>query len=154
MGPLLFVLYINDLPCATRLADDTSVFYSNPDLNCLISAVHNDLSQIDHFMKAKLSVNITKTNFIIIAARQKPVGFPINPVLFDEVLLKQEKVVKFLEVFIDKHQTWIDKHLTWKPHITYNCKKMSKCIGIMFRSRIFLSKTTKKSLYHTLSTPI
>ena len=153
MGPLLFVLYINDLPCATRIAetmlfaDNTSVFYSNPDLNCPISAVNNDLSQIDHFMKAKLSVNIRKTNFIIIAARQKPVGFPINPVLFDEVLLKQEKAVKFLEVFIDKH-------LTWKPHITYICKKISKCIGIMFRSRIFLSKTTKKSLYHTLSTPI
>ena len=41
--------------------DDTSVFYSNPDLNCAISAVNNDLGQIDLFMKAnKLSVNITK----------------------------------------------------------------------------------------------
>ena len=77
--------------------DDTSVFYSIPDLNCTISAVNNDLGQIDLFMKAnKLSVNITKTNFIIFAARQKPVGFPINPVLYDGVLLKQEKVVKFL----------------------------------------------------------
>ena len=92
--------------------DDTSVFYSIPDLNCTISAVNNDLGQIDLFMKAnKLSVNITKTNFIIFAARQKPVGFPINPVLYDGVLLKQEKVVKFLGVFIDEHQTW-------KPHIT------------------------------------
>ena len=72
-------------------ADNTSVFYSNPDLNCAISAVDNDLCQIDHFMKATASVNITKTNFIIFAARQQPVGFPINPVLFDGVLLKQEK---------------------------------------------------------------
>ena len=153
LGPLLFVLYINDLPCATRLAetmlfaDDTSVFYSNPDLNCAISAVNNDLSQIDLFMKAnKLSVNITKTNYIIFAARQKPVGFPINPVLYDEVLLKQVKVVKFLGVFIDEH-------LTWKPHITYICKKISKSIGVMFRSRFFLSETTKKSLYYTLIYP-
>ena len=101
---LLFVLYINDLPCATHLvetmhfADDTSVFYSNPDLNCAISAVNNDLGQIVLFKKAnKLSVNTAKTNFIIFAARQKTVGFPINhPVLYDGVLLKQKKVVKFL----------------------------------------------------------
>ena len=65
MGPLLF---INDRLCATHLVetmlfadDDTSVFYSNPDLNCAISAANNDLGQIDLFMKAnKLSVNITK----------------------------------------------------------------------------------------------
>ena len=92
LGPLLFVLYINGLPCATHLAktmlfvDDTSVFYSKPDLNCAISAVDNDLGQIDHFMKAnKLSVNITKTNIIIFAERQKLVGFPINLVLYDGV---------------------------------------------------------------------
>ena len=70
-------------------------------------------------------------------------GFPVNPVLYDGVLLKEEKVVKFLGVFIDEH-------LTWKPHITYICKKISKSIGIMFRSRFLLSETTKKSLYYTL----
>ena len=70
-------------------------------------------------------------------------GFPINPVLYDRVLLKEEKVVKFLGLFIDEH-------LTWKPHITYICKKISKSIGIMFRSRFLLSETTKKSLYYTL----
>ena len=149
LGPLLFVLYINDLLCAIHLAetmlfvDDTSVFYSNPDLNCAISAVNDDLGQVDLFMKAdKLSVNITKTNFIIFAARQKLVGFPINLVLYDGVLLKQEKVVKFLGVFIDEH-------LTWKPHVTYICKKTSKSIGTVFRSRFLLSETTKKSLYYT-----
>ena len=100
MGPLLF---INDLLCATHLAetmlfadDDTSVFYSNPDLNCAISAVNNDLGQINLFMIAnKLSVNKTKINFIIFAARQRPVGFPINPVLYDAgVFIKTRKGTK------------------------------------------------------------
>ena len=121
-------------------ADDTSVLYSNPDLNYAISAVTNDLGQFDLFMKAnKLSVNITKTNFIIFAARQKPVGFPINPVLYNGALLKQEKVVKSLGAFIDEH-------LTWKPHITYVCKKISKlfasCFGLVF---FFLKQ--QKSLF-------
>ena len=76
-----------------HFADGTSVFYSNPDLNWAISAVNNDLGQIDLFKKGnKLSVNIAKTNFIIFAARQKTVGFPINhPVLYDGVLLKQKR---------------------------------------------------------------
>lgn len=112
---LLFVLYINDLPCATRLAetmrfaDDTSVFYSNPDYNCAISAVNNDICPIDLFMEAnKLSVNITKTNVIIFAARQKPVGFPINPVSYTMEFIEQEKVVKFLGVFIDDDLTYVE----------------------------------------------
>ena len=101
MGPLLF---INDLLCATHLAetmlfadDDTSVFsYSNADLNCAISVVNNDLGQINLFMIAnKLSVNITKINFIIFAARQRPVGLPINPVLYDAgVFIKTRKGTK------------------------------------------------------------
>ena len=66
--------------------------------------------------------------------------------LYDGVLLKQEKVVKFFGVFIDEH-------LTWKPHITYFCKKISKSIGLMFRSRFLLSVTTKKFLYYTLIYP-
>ena len=77
--------------------DDTSVFsYSNPDLNCAISLVNNDLGQINLFMIAnKLSVNITKINFIIFAARQRPVGFPINPVLYDAgVFIKTRKGTK------------------------------------------------------------
>ena len=146
LGPLLFVLYINDLPCPTQLAesvlfaDDTSVFYFNPDLNCAISAVNNDLEQI--FMKAnKLSVNITKTNFTIFAG-----GLPNKSSLLLSGFIKQQTVVKVLGVFIDEH-------LTWKPHITYIRKKISKSIGIMFRSRVLLSETTEKSLYYTLIYP-
>ena len=58
----VYILYINGLPRATHLAetilfaDDASVFYSIPDLKCAISAVNNDLGQIDQLMKAnKLS---------------------------------------------------------------------------------------------------
>ena len=40
-------------------------------------------------------------------------------------------------------------HVTWKPHITCICKKISKSIGNMFRSRFLLSETTKKYLNYT-----
>jgi len=53
LGPLLFILYINDLPNACKLtqpllfADDTSIFYSHSDPNCLESVLNNELCNLD-----------------------------------------------------------------------------------------------------------
>ena len=60
--------------------------------------------------------------------------------------LQQSNVTKFLGVYIDDH-------LTWKHHISYVCKQIAKSIGIIFRSRFFLSSTTKLTLYYTLIYP-
>ena len=65
---------------------------------------------------------------------------------FDGNLLKQEQVVKFLGVFLHEN-------LSWKPHINYICKKISKSVGIIYRSRFYLSTTTKLLLYYTLIYP-
>ena len=60
--------------------------------------------------------------------------------------LQQSNITKFLGVYIDDH-------LTWKHHISYVCKQIAKSIGIIFRSRFFLSSTTKLTLYYTLIYP-
>ena len=60
--------------------------------------------------------------------------------------IQQSKITKFLGVYIDDH-------LTWKHHISYVCKQIAKSIGIIFRSRFFLSSTTKLTLYYTLIYP-
>ena len=69
---LLFILYINDLPNASELtdpllfADDTSIFYSHSNPNCLESVPNDELQNIDVRLKCnKLSVNIRKTNNVI-----------------------------------------------------------------------------------------
>ena len=73
LGPLLFILYINDLPNASELtdpllfADDTSIFYSHSNPNCLESVLNDELQNIDVWLKCnKLSVNIKKTNYVIL----------------------------------------------------------------------------------------
>ena len=67
-GPLLFILYINDIPNAPELtdpllfADNTSIFYSNSNLNCLESVLNDELQNIDVWLKcSKLSVGLKKT---------------------------------------------------------------------------------------------
>ena len=71
VGPLLFIIYINDLPDATNLLKtflyDTSLFYSHKDPNQLIRVMNCELSKISEWLKAnKLSLNATKTIFFFV----------------------------------------------------------------------------------------
>ena len=73
LGPLLFILYINELPNASELtdpllfADDTSILYSHSNPNCLESLLNDELQNIGVWLKCnKLSVNIKKTNYVIL----------------------------------------------------------------------------------------
>ena len=72
MGPLLFIIYINDLPNASKVvktflfADDTSLFYSHKDRDQTIAVMNYELMKIMDWLKAnKLSLNIAKTDYIL-----------------------------------------------------------------------------------------
>ena len=69
LGPLLFLLYINDLPDSSALlhfilfADDTNVFFSHNSIHSLLSIVNTELIHVAEWFKTnKLSLNIGKTN--------------------------------------------------------------------------------------------
>ena len=72
LGPLFFILYINDLPNASELielllfADDTSIFYSHSNPKTLESVLNNETKKILKFGHDvnKLSVNVKKNDFI------------------------------------------------------------------------------------------
>jgi len=78
LGPILFLLYINDIASVSKIlhlilfADDTNIFLSNDDINVLISILNQELSLINNwFLANKLSLNISKTNFIIFCSNQR-----------------------------------------------------------------------------------
>ena len=48
---------------------------------------------------------------------------------------------------------YLDEHLTWKYHINFVCKQIAKSIGILSRTRFYLSCKTKLMLYYTLIYP-
>ncbi len=153
LGPLFFILYINDLPNASHLVkpllfvDDTSICYASSDPIVLATVLNEALLNISTWMKAnKLSVNIDKTNYIIFQPTQKKSCTYEILLLLDDRLITQKKQIKFLGVLLDEN-------LSWKPHINYVCKKVSKSIGVIYRARFNLSKSTKLSLYYTLIYP-
>ena len=72
LGPLLFLIYINDLPNASKklnfylFADDTNIYCESKDLSNLLKVVKKELRSIKRWLDAnKLSLNIDKTNYII-----------------------------------------------------------------------------------------
>ena len=152
LGPIFFILYINDLPNALELsksylfADDTSIYYSNSDIKQLEFVLNSELRKLDIWMKSnKLSVNISKTNDIIFRPRQKKIN--LNLVIqYNNQMITQKQYIKFLGVYIDEH-------LSWKEHINYICNKIAKSVGIIYRSRYLLSSATRLSLYYTLIYP-
>ena len=111
---------------------DSSIFYSHSNPNCLESVLNDELQNIDVWLKCnKLSVNIKKANNVIFKPRQKKFTSGIS-LSFGGKPLQQSNITKFLVVYIDDH-------LTWKHHISCVCIQIAKSIGIMFRSRFFLS---------------
>ena len=72
LGPLLFLLYINDLQFASDLldpimfADDTNLFYSNKDINTAFLKVNDELQKINEwFIFSKLSLNVKKKQILV-----------------------------------------------------------------------------------------
>lgn len=152
LGPLFFILYINDIPNSVRsvelllFADDTSIYYSHNDPNVLARVMNDALQNVDQWMRAnKLSINTDKTNYVIFKSRQKKITSDIS-LTFEGISLARKQQVKFLGIYLDEN-------LSWKSHINHVCKKISKSIGIIFRARLHLSPETKLLLYYTLIYP-
>ena len=78
LGPLLFLIYINDIYlCSTKLgfylfADDTNLLYADNDLKTLETVVNNELNSVCNWLNAnKLTINAKKSNFVIFRPAQK-----------------------------------------------------------------------------------
>ena len=75
LGPLLFLLYINDLPCSTdcftRLfADDTHLLINSPELSTLENVMNKDLANVYKWFQAnKLHLNSARSNYLIVTSK-------------------------------------------------------------------------------------
>ena len=72
LGPLLFILYINDFQNSSNLmlfllfADDSNIFYSHHDSQFLLDTLNTELLSVAEWIKSnKLSLNLDKTNFML-----------------------------------------------------------------------------------------
>ena len=149
LGPLLFLIYVNDLHKASSdllpvmFADDTNIFLSGKNITELFSKMNKELKNIALWFQCnKLSLNVKKTKFSLFhSARKKSIIPDELPVLkIDNTDIARDNVTKFLGILIDEN-------ITWKPQIANTLTKISKIIGIFYKSRNTLSKHLLKQLY-------
>ena len=80
LGPLLFILYINDLANVSEqfycilFADDTNIMFSHKKIDSLYELVNREMQKVSTWFKTnKLSLNYKKTNFIIFHQKNKKI---------------------------------------------------------------------------------
>ena len=151
LGPLLFILYINDLCNVSKFlkcvlfADDTNLFASGNNINTLCEQINDELSKINKWFSInKLSLNLSKTNFIIFSKKsisEAHINIEINNVCISRVY-----ECKFLGVIIDSK-------LNWKSHIARVKSKLMRCNAIMYKAKLLLNTNTLRTLYCSLFLP-
>ena len=111
LGPLLFVIYINDFINSSSVfdfhlfADDSNLFYSDKDLQHLDleETVNQELGEINTWLCAnKLYLNIDKTHFVIFHPYQKKLNHSMK-IEIDGETINEHKSVKYLGILIDCH---------------------------------------------------
>ena len=117
LGPLLFLIYVNDLPNVSRVftfylfADDTSIHFDSDNLITLQKIVNRELHKVRKWLEANtLSLNIRKTNYVIFHSFARKVSEFVRIKLGSKII-NQVDYVKYLGILIDAT-------LTWKHHIT------------------------------------
>ena len=146
LGPLLFLLYINDLPNVSSFniklfADDACLLLDHKDPKILQELVNNELVKINDWMKLnKLTINYDKTNYIIFT--NKKLNTNVN-IKLEGHTLKQVKETKYLGVILNEK-------LNWEPHISFIRNKLVKASYLLSKLRHYVDISTLKMIYYSL----
>ena len=149
LGPLLFLIYINDLNVAINysivhhFADDTNLLIIGKSLKSIKKRANIDLKLLYNWLKAnKISLNSNKTEAILFRHPNKTMNYDLN-LKIDGKKIHLTNRVKYLGVYLDPH-------LNWKPHINELSSKLSRAIGMLSKIRHYVSYNTLISIYYAI----
>jgi len=160
LGPLLFLIYINDLPSSSSLftllfADDTTLMDSDDNLDRLFDRVNLEFRKIiNYFRDNRLSLHPGKTKFVFFSSNRNTVlqeNHTITIELAEGNLSKIEQItgeddnpsIKFLGVLIDPS-------LNFKHHILQIRKKISNALYFMRTCKNILTQKALLAMYYSL----
>ena len=154
LGPLLFLIYMNDIPNSSDLfdfilfADDTSLKSFINTRNFLLSLASSklnlELSKVNDWLAVnKLSLNIKKTKFMIFHTSKKNIQNCIPNLQIGGVEIERVQNFNFLGLKINEN-------LSWKPHTDMIANKISKYVGVLNRLKRYLPSYILKTIYVSL----
>ena len=151
IGPLLFLIFINDLPNVSKIfetflfADDTTLSASHKDFPQLVQLTNAELTKIhDWTVSNRLTINVDKTELIIFSNRDY--DLQSQQVSLNSQLVNSVNSCKFLG-------THIDRNLTFSQHIKSVVGKLSRGAGILYRIRGNLTREARMDYYYGMLYP-
>ncbi len=154
LGPLLFLIYINDIALASNVfkfviyADDTNL-NTNLEIIAQSSSVletnnilNTELAHVSDWLKCNmLSLNVQKSKYMIFHKPQKKV--PLLHLIMNDTVIEQVPNFDFLGLMLNEN-------LNWKNHIDKIANKISRSIGILNRQKYFLPLQSRLHIYSSL----
>jgi hypothetical protein len=158
LGPLLFTVFINDLPkclnvCSYHLyADDLQIYLSGPvkNINMIIENINEELTAVWNWSQTNLlKLNPDKTQAILIGTSQQLNKLPTNvqKINLNGNIVDYSHCVRNLGL-------QVDENLKWDKHISYICSTVYLKLKSLYYHRKFLSSNMRKRLVQALVIPI
>ena len=153
LGPLLFIIYINDFPNASKVfqfimyADDTtlSCCVDTIQSNNIDEVINKELRKVNNWLVTnKLSLNFNKTKYM--QFHKAPKHVPHLHLQINNNEISRVETFNFLGL-------QINDNLKWNTHIDHISKKMSRIIGILNQMKMIFPQEILLSIYNTLILP-
>ena len=139
LGPLLFLLYINDIAESSHLldfylfADDTAIFLSDNDSKKLENTLNTELKKVSDWLVAnKLTLNVKKSNVLLFRQGNKQPPPPIN-IIINGLAVDEKESAKYLGIIMDNK-------LSFKQHIEHVKAKLVKGCAILNMVKHYVPK--------------
>ena len=150
LGPLLFIIYVNDFPnclsysSSLAFADDTTILLSEKNNKKLYDKANEELKNVNNWLLAnKLSLNIDKTKFMHFKTQNTKPPTPNFTINIRNTTIEKVTSFKLLGVILDEH-------LSWKDHILSLKKKLQTLLVLTMKIRPCLNKDSLLIIYHSL----
>ena len=150
LGPLLFIIYVNDFPNCLKngtslsFADDTSILISGNNAKSIFEKGKQELDNVDNWLIAnKLSLNAGKTKCVYFRiVNSKPPPCALNLMIRNKPIERVSSIRVLGAV--------INENLSWKDHMLSLKNKLRATLGAVIRVKPFLNKNALLVIYHSL----
>ena len=150
LGPLLFIIYINDLPLCLKhstcllFADDTNLLIKSKDVNDLVYKANEDLENILDWLNCnKLCLNISKTKAMLFQPCRSKALIPEGSVKLDNTEIEIVADTKFLGIVLDDN-------LNWKKHMLHVKRKLQQSYYVCKKIKHLVNSQILISLFHAM----